>query len=78
MFHNWSGIFYNLSVTNRGQWSGFMVSPYKSSDGFCVIVLLHNSYAQPIIDFYQFYTPYGWRTSTVTAETTSNNATGVY
>jgi hypothetical protein len=78
MFHNWNGSFYSLSVTNRGQWPNFVRSPYVSSDGYVVIVCEHNTYSQPIIDFYQFYTPYGWRSVTVSADTTSNNLTGVY
>ena len=78
MFHNWSGILYQLSVTNRGQWSNFVRSPYISSDGYVVIVCEHNTYSQPIIDFYQFYTPYGWRNVTVSGDTTSNSLTGVY
>jgi hypothetical protein len=78
MFHNWSGILYSLSVTNRGQWSNFVRSPYISSDGYVVIVFEHNTYSQPVIDFYQFYTPYGWRNVTVSADTTSNSSTGVY
>ncbi len=77
MFHNWSGAFYSLDVQNFGK-AGFMQSPYVSSDGYCVIVLRQNSYMQPQINFCQFYTPYPWRTSYVTAETTSNNLTGVY
>jgi len=78
MFHNWSGTLYNLSVTNRGQWSNFVRSPYVSSDGYVVIVCEHNTYSQPIIDFYQFYTPYGWRKINVSGDTTSNSLTGVY
>ena len=78
MFHNWSGILYNLSVTNRGQWSNFVRSPYISSDGYVVIVCEHNTYSQPIIDFYQFYTPYGWRSVSVSGDTTSNSLTGAY
>ncbi len=77
MFHNWSGGFASLQVSNFGT-AGFMQSPYTSSDGYCVIVLRHNTYMQPVIDFSQYYTPYPWRTSYVTAETTSNNTTGVY
>jgi hypothetical protein len=78
MFHNWTGILYNLSVTNRGQWSNFVRSPYISSDGYVVIVCEQDTYSQPIIDFYQFYTPYGWRNVTVSGDTTSNSLTGVY
>ena len=77
MFHNWSGAFYSLDVRNFGK-AGFMQSPYVSSDGYCVIVLRQNTYCQPVIDFCQYYTPYPWRSSYVTAETTSNNLTGVY
>ena len=77
MFHNWSGSFASLQVSNFGT-AGFMQSPYVSSDGYCVIVLRQNTYMQPAIDFSQYYTPYPWRTSYVTAETTSNNLTGVY
>ncbi len=77
MFHNWSGGFASLQVSNFGT-AGFMQSPYTSSDGYCVIVLRQNTYMQPAIDFSQYYTPYPWRTSYVTAETTSNNLTGVY
>ena len=77
MFHNWSGSYASLQVANYGT-AGFMQSPYVSTDGFCVIVLRANTYMQPVIDFSQYYTPYPWRTSYVTAETTSNNLTGVY
>jgi len=77
MFHNWSGSFASLSVLNFAQ-SGFVQNPYTSSDGYCVIVLRQNTYMQPVIDFCQYYTPYPWRSSYVTAETTSNNLTGVY
>ena len=77
MFHNWSGGFASLQVANYGT-AGFMQQPYVSTDGYCVIVLRHNSYMQPAIDFSQYYTPYPWRTSYVTAETTSANLTGVY
>jgi len=77
VFHNWSGGFASLQVANYGT-AGFMQSPYKSTDGYCVIVLRHNTYMQPAIDFSQYYTPYPWRTSYVTAETTSANLTGVY
>ena len=77
MFHNWSGSFPSLSVLNFGM-AGFVQDPYVSTDGYCVIVLRQNTYMQPVIDFCQYYTPYPWRTSYVTAETTSNNLTGVY
>ena len=77
MFHNWSGSFASLQVANYGT-AGFMQQPYVSTDGYCVIVLRHNTYMQPAIDFSQYYTPYPWRTAYVTAETTSPNATGVY
>ena len=77
MFHNWSGSFASLQVANYGT-AGFMQSPYVSTDGYCVIVLRHNTYMQPAIDFSQYYTPYPWRIAYVTAETTSPNTTGVY
>jgi len=77
MFHNWSNSFASLQVANYGT-TGFVQQPYISSDGYCVIVTRQNSYMQPVIDFAQYYTPYPWRTSYVTAETTSNNLTGVY
>ena len=77
MFHNWSGSFASLQVANYGT-AGFMQQPYVSTDGYCVIVLRANTYMQPVIDFSQYYTPYPWRTSYVTAEISSNNLTGVY
>jgi hypothetical protein len=78
MFHNWNGGFPNLNVTNRGGWATFMQNPYTSTDGYCVIVLRHDYYSTPIIDFQQSYTGYPWRQVTVTATSTSANATGVY
>jgi hypothetical protein len=77
MFHNWSGGFASLDVRNFAM-AGFVQQPYVSSDGFCVIVLRQNTYMQPVIDFCQYYTPYPWRTSVVTAESASANLTGVY
>ena len=77
MFHNWSGGFASLNVRNYAM-AGFVQNPYVSSDGFCVIVLRQNTYMQPVIDFCQYYTPYPWRTSVVTAESVSANLTGVY
>ena len=77
MFHNWSGGFSSLDVQNYAM-AGFVQNPYVSSDGFCVIVLRQNTYMQPVIDFCQYYTPYPWRTSVVTAESASANLTGVY
>ena len=77
MFHNWSGSFVSLSVLNFAM-AGFVQNPYVSTDGYCVLVLRQNTYCQPVIDFCQYYTPYPWRSSYVTAETTSNNLTGVY
>ena len=77
MFHNWSGGFSSLDVRNYAM-AGFVQNPYVSSDGFCVIVLRQNTYMQPVIDFCQYYTPYPWRTSVVTAESASANLTGVY
>lgn len=78
MFHNWQGTFYNASVTNRGDWSTFVRSPYASSDGYCVLVIEHNDYNGALIDFYQFYEGYPWRTVTVTNYGTSNNLNGLY
>ena len=78
MFHNWGGSFPNLSVTNRGSWATFMQSPYTSTDGYCVIVLRHNYYSTPNIDFHQEYTGYPWRQVSVTASSVSANTTGVY
>ena len=78
MFHNWNGTFHSLSVTNRGDWTGFMQSPYKSSDGYCVIVLRHNYYSTPQIDFFQEYSGYAWRAVSVTAQGTSSSNTGLY
>jgi len=78
MFHNWSGGFANLNVTNRGNWATFMQNPYTSTDGYCVIVLRHDYYSTPIIDFQQSFTGYPWRQVSVTATSTSANATGVY
>ena len=78
MFHNWSGSFPGLNVTNRGSWATFMQSPYTSTDGYCVIVLRHNQYSTPTIDFCQYYTGYPWRQTSVTASSVSANTTGVY
>jgi hypothetical protein len=78
MFHNSANTIYSLSVTNRGSWGTFVQSPYLSSDNYIVFVLRHNTYAQPILDLYQYYTPYPWRNISVSAETTSNSTTGVY
>ena len=78
MFHNWSGSFPNLSVTNRGSWATFMQSPYTSTDGYCVIVLRHNYYSTPTIDFCQYYSGYPWRQVSVTAQGQSSSATGLY
>ena len=78
MFHNWSGSFHGLSVTNRGSWATFMQNPYVSTDGYCVIVLRHNYYSTPAIDWCQYYTGYPWREIAVTVTSTSANATGVY
>ncbi len=78
MFHNWNGTFHSLSVTNRGDWTGFMQNPYKSSDGYCVIVLRHNYYSTPQIDFFQEYSGYTWREVSVTAQGQSSSNTGLY
>jgi hypothetical protein len=77
-FHNWSGVFHSLVVENTGNWTNFVQSPYTSSDGFCVIVLAHNYYSTPNIDFHQTFTAYAWRNVQVTASSQSNNTTGVY
>ena len=77
-FHNWSGGFASLYVNNYGNWGTFVQSPYTSSDGFCVIVLRHNYYSTPNIDFHQSFTAYPWRNVQVTASTQSNNTTGHY
>ena len=78
MFHNWSGGFVNLSVTNRGSWATFVQNPYVSTDGYCVIVLRHNYFSTPNIDFHQSFTPYPWRQVSVTVTSVSANNTGVY
>ena len=78
MFHNSANTIYSLNVTNRGSWGTFVQNPYLSSDNYIVFVLRHNTYAQPILDLYQYYTPYPWRNISVSAETTSNSTTGVY
>jgi len=78
MFHNWSGGFAGLTVENSGNWTNFVQSPYTSSDGFCVIVLSHNYYSAPNIDFHQSFTAYPWRNVQVTASSQSNSTTGVY
>jgi hypothetical protein len=77
-FHNWSGSFASLYVNNYGNWATFVQNPYVSSDGFCVIVLRHNYYSAPNIDFHQSFTAYPWRNVQVTASSQSNNTTGVY
>jgi hypothetical protein len=77
-FHNWSGGFAGLTVQNSGNWTNFVQSPYTSSDGFCVIVLAHNYYSTPNIDFHQSFTAYPWRNVQVTASSQSNSTTGVY
>lgn len=78
MFHNWNGGFANLNVTNRGNWATFMQSPYTSTDGYCVIVLRHNYFSTPNIDFHQSYTGYPWRQVSVTAQGQSSSNTGLY
>ena len=78
MFHNWSGSFASLYVSNVGDWATFMQSPYVSSDGYCVIVLRHNYYSTPQIDFFQEFTAYPWRAVSVTAQGQSSSNTGLY
>ena len=78
VFHNWSGTFHSLSVTNWGSWTGFVQNPYLSTDGYCVIVVRHNYYSTPNFDLHQTFTGYPWRAIQVTATATSANATGVY
>jgi hypothetical protein len=78
LFHNWSGSFHSLSVQNTGTWTGFVQSPYTSTDGFCVIVIRHNYYSTPNIDFHQSFTGYNWREVVVTDQAQSANTTGVY
>ena len=77
-FHNWSGGFTSLFVNNYGNWATFVQNPYVSSDGFCVIVLRHNYYSAPNIDFHQSFTAYPWRHVQVTAQAQSSSTTGVY
>jgi hypothetical protein len=77
-FHNWSGGFPGLVVSNTGNWGTFVQNPYTSTDGYCVIVLRHNHYSTPNIDFHQSYTGYTWRQVSVTAQAQSSSATGVY
>jgi hypothetical protein len=77
-FHNWSGGFPGLVVSNTGNWGTFVQNPYTSTDGYCVIVLRHNHYSTPNIDFHQSYTGYPWREVSVTAQAQSSSATGVY
>ena len=78
LFHNWSGGFAGLTVENSGNWTGFVQNPYTSADGYCVIVLKHNYYSTPNIDLHQSFTAYPWRDFQVTAQSQSNNTTGVY
>jgi len=78
MFHNWSGSFASLYVSNVGDWATFMQNPYVSSDGYCVIVLRHNYYSTPQIDFFQEFTAYPWRAVSVTAQGQSSSNTGLY
>ena len=78
LFHNWSGGFPGLIVSNTGNWATFVQSPYASTDGYCVIVLRHNYYSTPNIDFHQTYTGYPWRQVSVTAQGQSSSATGLY
>ena len=77
-FHNWSGGFHSLVVQNKGTWGTFAQSPYTSTDGYCVIVLRHNYYSTPNIDFHQSFTGYPWRSIQVTAQGQSSSTTGVY
>ena len=81
MFHNWGGIFNNLTVQNRGNWSTFMQSPYTSTGtnaGYCVLVLQHDYYSSPIIDFQQSSTHYPWREVKVISQSHSTGTSPVY
>lgn len=81
MFHNWSGGYANLEILNNGTWDAG-VSPYVSSDGYCVLVVNFGTSAATYggldIDFHQTFDAYEWRDISVTAESFSSSATGVY
>ena len=81
MFHNWGGSFPNLNVQNRGNWSTFMQSPYRSTGsnaGYCVLVLQHDYYSSPIIDFQQSSTHYPWREVKVISQSHSTGTSPIY
>jgi hypothetical protein len=73
-FHNWDGSFFATTTTGN-IWSG----PYRSSDGFVVLVLSisSSSHTGVTVDWHQAF-PYGFRDRIVTAVSPSNNSGGVY
>jgi hypothetical protein len=73
-FHNWDGTFF--APTSTGNiWS----SPYRSSDGFVVLVLSisSSSHVGVTVDWHQAF-PYPFVDKIVTASVQSANSSGVY
>jgi hypothetical protein len=73
-FHNWDGTFF--APTSTGNiWS----SPYRSSDGFVVLVLSisSSSHVGVTVDWHQAF-PYPFVDKIVTASQQSANSSGVY
>jgi hypothetical protein len=73
-FHNWDGAFYAPATTGN-IWAG----PYRSSDGFIVLVLTisSSSHVGVTVDWHQAF-PYPFVDKVVTAFSGSNSTSGVY
>jgi hypothetical protein len=73
-FHNWDGAFFATASTGN-IWS----SPYRSSDGFVVLVLTisSSSHVGVTVDWHQAF-PYPFVDKIVTASSASNSSSGVY